>query len=46
MLRYKMLIGRSLRARTLPTQKVDARVGCKVLNLMTSFGMPLSCKVA
>ena len=30
MLRYKTIIGRTLRARTLPAQKVEARVGCKV----------------
>jgi hypothetical protein len=30
MLRYKVLIGRSLRARALPAQKVEARVACKV----------------
>ena len=46
MLRYKTLIGRSLRARTLPAQKVEASVGCKVLNIMTSLGMPVSRKVA
>jgi len=45
-LRYKMLIGRSLRARTLSAQKVEAAAGCKVLNIMTSFGMPVSRKVA
>ena len=31
MLRYKTLIGRSLGARTLPAQKVEAAVGCKVI---------------
>ncbi|MCW2239705.1 hypothetical protein M2351_004335 [Azospirillum canadense] len=46
MLRYKTLIGRSLRARTLPAQKVEAAVGGKVLNIMTSLGMPVSRKVA
>ena len=45
-LRYKVLIGRSLRARTLPAQKVEAAIGCKVMNLMTSFGMPVTRKVA
>ena len=29
MLRYKTIIGRTLRARTLPAQKVEARVGCR-----------------
>jgi hypothetical protein len=46
MMRYKQLIGRGLRARSLPTQKVEAAVGCKVMNIMTSLGMPVSRKVA
>jgi len=45
-LRYKVLIGRSLRARTLPAQKIEAAIGCKVMNLMTSLGMPATRKVA
>ncbi|MCW2240612.1 transposase [Azospirillum canadense] len=45
-LRYKTLIGRSLRARTLPTQKAEAAAGCAVLNIMGSLGMPVSRKVA
>jgi len=44
--RYKVLIGRSLRARTLPAQKVEARIACAVLNRMTSLGMPVSRKLA
>ncbi len=46
MLRYKQVIGRSLRARTLSAQKVEAAGGCKVLNIMTSLGTPVSHKVA
>jgi len=46
MLRYKVLIGRSLRARTLPAQKVEAKAACAVINRMTSLGMPTSRKVA
>ena len=46
MLRYKTLIGRSLRARTLPAQTVEASVGSKVINIMTTLGMPVSRKVA
>jgi hypothetical protein len=38
--RYKVLIGRSLRARTLSAQKVEARIACKVINRMTSLGIP------
>ncbi|MCP1610931.1 hypothetical protein J2848_002604 [Azospirillum lipoferum] len=45
MMRCIQVIGRSLRARTLPAQKADAAVGCKVMNIMTSLGMPISCKV-
>ena len=37
---YRVLIGRSLRARTLPAQKVEARIACKVINRMTSLGIP------
>jgi transposase len=44
--RYKVLIGRSLRARTLSAQKVEAHIACKVINRMTSLGMPVSRKVA
>ena len=46
MLCYQIITGRSLRARTLPAQKAEATVGCKVLNTMTNLGMPVSCKVA
>ena len=38
-LRYKVLIGRSLRARTLPAQKIEAAIGCKVMNIMTGLDM-------
>jgi len=44
--RYKILIGGSLRARTLSAQKVEARIACTVINRMTSLGMPVSRKVA
>ena len=42
MSRYKALIGRGLRARSLPAQKTEARAGCAVLNRMTRLGMPIS----
>jgi hypothetical protein len=45
-LRYKTIIGRGLRARTLPAQKTEARVGCSVLNRMTRLGMPVSQRTA
>ena len=40
--RYKAIIGRGLRARTLPAQKTEARAACAVLNRMTRLGMPVS----
>jgi hypothetical protein len=46
MFRYKKLIGRGLHARSLPTQKTEATVACKVINIMTSLGMPVSRRVA
>jgi len=42
MFRYKAIIGSSLRARTLPAQKTETKVGCSVLNRMASLGMPAS----
>jgi hypothetical protein len=45
-LRYKALIGRGLRARTLPAQKTEAAAGCRALNVMTSLGRPVSRRVA
>ena len=44
--RYKVLIGPSLRARTLSAQKVEARTAYAVINRMTSLGMPVSRKIA
>src|SRR5918995_282630 len=44
--RYKTIIGRSLRARTLSSQKTEARVACSVLNRMTRLGMPVSRRIA
>lgn len=46
MMRYKQVISRSLRARTLRMQKVEAAVGCKSLNIMAALGMPVSRKGA
>jgi hypothetical protein len=45
MFRYKTLIGPTLRARTLPAQRTEARVDCCVINQMTQLGMPLSQRV-
>ena len=46
MFRYKAIIGRGLRARTLPAQKTEARAACSVLNRMTRLGMPVSQRIA
>ena len=46
MFRYKKVIGRGLHARTLPTQKTEAKVACKVINIMTGLGMPVSHRIA
>src|SRR5690349_9267496 len=43
--RYKNIIGRRLRARTLPNQRTEAKIGCKVLNRMTRLGMPVSVHI-
>jgi hypothetical protein len=45
MYRYKTIIGRRLHARTLPNQKTEAKIGCNVLNRLTSLGMPVSVRV-
>ena len=34
-----------MRSRTLQGQRVEARVGCKVLNTMTALGMPESHQI-
>ena len=44
MFRYKKVIGRSLHARSLPAQKTE--VACKVINIMTGIGMPVSRRIA
>jgi transposase len=45
MFRYKTIIGRSLHARTLRNQRTETKIGCKVLNRMTSLGMPVSVRI-
>ncbi len=45
MFRYKAIIGSSLRARTLPDQKTEAKAACSVLSRMTKLGMPASQRV-
>ncbi len=46
MVRFKAIIGSSLRARTLPAQKTEAKVACSVLNRMTRLDMPMSQRIA
>jgi len=46
MRRYKVVIGRTLRARTLPTRKTEGKIGCKVLNVMTALDMRISYRIA
>jgi len=38
--RYKRIIGREMRARTLAGQRAEMRIGCKILNTMAGLGMP------
>ena len=45
MYRYKGIIGPAMRSRTLQGQRVEARVGCRVLNTMAGLGMPESHRV-
>jgi hypothetical protein len=44
--RYKRIIGPAMRSRRLATQRVEARIGVKILNRMTALGMPDSYMVA
>jgi hypothetical protein len=45
MFRSKTLIGPTLRARTIKTQKTEARIACSVINRMTQLGMPVSERI-
>ncbi len=38
--RYKAIIGPAMRARGLASQRVEARIGCKILNRMLALGRP------
>jgi hypothetical protein len=38
--RYKTIIGRGMRSRTLVGQLVEVQIACRVLNTMTRLGMP------
>jgi hypothetical protein len=43
--RYKTIIGRSMRSRSLEGQQVEVDLATKILNTMTSLGMPDSYRV-
>jgi len=38
--RYKTIVGSAMRARGLRSQRVEARIGCKILNSVTALRMP------
>lgn len=40
MFRYKKVIGRGLHARTPPTQKTEAKIACKVINIISACRCP------
>jgi len=42
---YNTDVGRRLHARTLPNQRTEARIGCNVLNRMTTLGMPATIRI-
>jgi hypothetical protein len=44
--RYKTIIGRSMRSRTMEGQRMEVLLACKILNRMTQLGMPDSYRVA
>lgn len=43
--RYKAIIGTWIRSRTLAGQRVEVLLGCRILNIIASLGMPESCRV-
>jgi len=43
--RYKTIIGRGMRSRTMERQQVEVQLACRILNTMTSLGMPDSYRV-
>jgi hypothetical protein len=46
MYRYKTIIGRRMRSRTLDGQRLEVQLASKILNTMTRLGMPDSYRVA
>ncbi|MDA1092462.1 MAG: IS5 family transposase [Acidobacteria bacterium] len=45
MFRFKHIVGRGLRARSMAGQQAEAVLGCRILNQMTALGMPDSVVV-
>ena len=45
MYRYKTVVGRRLHGRPLPNQQTEAKIGCNVLNRMTTLGMPATVRI-
>jgi hypothetical protein len=43
--RYKTVVGRRLHARTLTKQRNETKVGCNVLNRMTTLGIPVTVRI-
>ena len=43
--RYKTIIGRGMRSRTLEGQRAEVQLACRILNTMTRLGMPDSYRV-
>ena len=45
MLRYKVIFGAKMKAREIARQKTEAQLSVRVLNIITSLGMPQSVKI-
>lgn len=46
MFRYKTIIGDKISSRKFENEKIEVRIGCKILNKFTALGMPVSIKIA
>ena len=43
--RYQTIIGGNMNSRTPRGQRVEVQLGCKILNIMNSLGMPESYRL-
>jgi hypothetical protein len=43
--RYKTIIGRGMRSRSLPGQRVEVQLASRILNTMARLGMPDSYRM-